>query len=275
MGAGRSGGLSSLEPLSVLSGSGGGSVDNHRTLLRYRSDASAAAVIVSTASGMILGAAGVVPLWTLPIVLVALRWVGLVQHNHTHVPVFRARALNTVFDVLLTLASGVPQRLYRYIHIAVHHKFLNRPEDWTGPFSYVDSSFPQRPTPMWRYSVTFMVRGWRRGFPAVWRRPGGRVSLLVCTLPIAMFAGVAAFVSPARTALFLLVPWVATGLALPVANWRQHQGCSYESPSTSANVNLTALCRTLGFNVGYHSAHHARPGVHWSRLPTVRLDTVG
>jgi fatty acid desaturase len=62
---------------------------------------------------------------------------------------------------------------------------------------------------------------------------------------------------------------VATALFLPVSNWLQHNGCSYESASTSANVNLGLFSRTVAFNIGYHSAHHARPAAHWSKLPDI------
>jgi fatty acid desaturase len=31
-----------------------------------------------------------------------------------------------------------------------------------------------------------------------------------------------------------------------------------------------ALSNLVTFNVGHHREHHAHPGAHWTRLPTVR-----
>jgi fatty acid desaturase len=73
--------------------------------------------------------------------------------------------------------------------------------------------------------------------------------------------------SPTSTAIFILVPWTTTAIFLPVSNWLQHAGCTYESAATSANVNLGFFSRRAGFNVGYHSAHHSRPATHWTKLP--------
>jgi fatty acid desaturase len=224
--------------------------------LRYRSDAPAAALALGAAGWMVCGATGVLPLWSIVVLPFALRWVGIIQHNHTHVPIFRHRALNRAVDVALTFASSVPQPLYRHLHVDVHHRFENTAEDWTGPFYRAGTSFPDLPVSFRRYCLTTTWRCWRRGIPTVWQRQ--RSALLVCCVPAA---------SPVRVAVFVLVPWAATTVFLPATNWMQHAGCTYESPSSSANVNFGLLHGVLAFNICYHSAHHVRPGAHWSRLP--------
>ncbi len=214
---------------------------------------------------MVFGAAGFFPLWSIVFLPFALRWVGIVQHNHTHVPLFRHRGLNRAVDAALTFVSAVPHPLYRYLHVEIHHRFQNTPEDWTGPFFRAGASFPDRPVPFWQYCLTTTGRCWRRGMPSTWRRH--RTALLICCLPGAVLVLGLVIVSPTRAALFLLLPWAATAVFLPATNWKQHVGCSYESPSSSANVNFGLLHGVLAFNIGYHSAHHIRPAAHWTKLP--------
>jgi len=216
---------------------------------------------------MVAGAAGLAPWWCILPLLFLLRWGGLVQHNHSHLPLFRPRAANVAFDAVLTFVSAVPQPIYRHIHHEVHHRYLNGPDDWTGPFSRPGTSFPDRPVPFWRYCSTQTARGWRRGAPATWCDRPQRSTLVACCLPAAVAVVVLGARSPAPTAVFILVPWVATAMFLPVSNWLQHAGCTYESAATSANVNLGFFSGPLGFNVGYHSAHHTRPAAHWTKLP--------
>ncbi|MGA8724279.1 MAG: fatty acid desaturase [Acidimicrobiales bacterium] len=234
-------------------------------VLRYRSDAPAAAVTLGTAGWMVFGAAGLIPLWSMVLLPLALRWVGIIQHNHTHVPLFRVRSLNRVVDASLTFISAVPQPLYRHLHVDVHHRFENSPEDWTGPFYRDGTSFPGRPVSFRRYCLTTTGRCWRRGIPSVWRREP--VALTVCCIPAAVLLIGLAIASPERAALFLLVPWAATTVFLPATNWMQHVGCTYDAPSDSANVNFGVMHGALAFNIGYHSAHHVRPAAHWSKLP--------
>jgi fatty acid desaturase len=222
-------------------------------------------IVFGTAGWMIVGAAGLVPLWSIVLLPLALRWVGIIQHNHTHVPLFRSRTLNRPVDIALTLVSAVPQPLYRHLHVDVHHRFLNTPEDWTGPYSRSDTSFPERPVPFWQYCLTTTGRCWRRGMPTVWRRE--RTALFICCLPVAALLIGLTIASPVHAAVFLLVPWIVTTVFLPATNWMQHVGCTYESPSSSANVNFGLLHGVLAFNIGYHSAHHVRPGAHWTKLP--------
>ncbi len=236
-------------------------------VLRYRADAPGAFIVCAAATTMLVGAAGLTPWWCVVPLLFALRWGGIVQHNHSHLPLFGARTANLAFDAALTFVSAVPQPIYRHIHHEVHHRYLNGPGDWTGPFSRPGTSFPDRPTPLWRYCTTQTARGWRRGAPATWREQRQRKALIACCLPVACAVAVLGVRSPASTAVFFGVPWVATALFLPISNWLQHDGSTYESAATSANVNLGFFSRRVGFNIGYHSAHHIRPAAHWTKLP--------
>jgi fatty acid desaturase len=96
---------------------------------RYRADAPGALIVGAAVATMVVGAAGLVPWWFVVPLLFGLRWTGLVQHNHNHLPLFRPRAANLAFDAVLTFASAVPQPIYRYIHHEVHHRYLNEPAD--------------------------------------------------------------------------------------------------------------------------------------------------
>ena len=55
-------------------------------------------------------------------IALAVWWLSnTVAHVHLHTPVFRARALNRLFALALTLLTGVPQTLWRARHLA-HHR---------------------------------------------------------------------------------------------------------------------------------------------------------
>jgi fatty acid desaturase len=163
----------------------------------------------------------------------------------------------------------VPHPLYRHIHLDIHHRYEHGPEDWTGPFSYAGTVYPDRPVALWRYLAVFTVRGWRRGIPPVWHDAKTRRDLLVCTVPIVASGAVLGVLDPVGTALFVGFPWVATSVFLPLSNWLQHDGCTFDCAATVGTLNRGLFSQGIGFNIGFHAAHHARPAAHWSKLPAL------
>jgi len=63
-----------------------------------------------------------------------------------------------------------------------------------------------------------------------------------------------------------VIPWIVTYWHLAKANWLQHVNCDYDSLYTTAMNDFNIDSRKLGFNIGYHTAHHWFPGLHWSLL---------
>lgn len=238
-------------------------------LLRYRIDTYSILVVAATAPLMILGSLSVLPFYSVLLTLAVLRWVGLIQHNHCHLSIFRTRRVNVLFESVLCFCTGIPSELYRQQHVNVHHRYTNSPADWTGPFSFEGCSFPDKPAPFWKYYVAFVPRAWVNSVGAANEEPQTKRQLIVTIFPAIVLTLALAATHPAATAICIGIPWFATVLVLPVTNWYHHVGCTFETPETSSNVNLGFFSRWFGFNVGYHSAHHSRPAAHWSRLPAL------
>jgi fatty acid desaturase len=74
-------------------------------------------------------------------------------------------------------------------------------------------------------------------------------------------------INPWKFVLFFLLPWIVVMFAMGRNNYAHHFGCPMTTAYDSAKVNLRLYSRFLGFNIGYHVAHHLKPGLHWSLLP--------
>jgi hypothetical protein len=86
-----------------------------RTLLRY-SAWDGVLVVLALAHAALLVA---VP--TLPVIAIGLWWnSNTISHNFIHKPFFRARSLNVLLALFLSLLLGVPQALWRDRHLAHH-----------------------------------------------------------------------------------------------------------------------------------------------------------
>jgi fatty acid desaturase len=74
-------------------------------------------------------------------------------------------------------------------------------------------------------------------------------------------------VRPLETLLYVLVPVLVGQWGIIAINHVQHVGCDPDSEFAHSR-NFTGRFANWWFlNNGYHTAHHARPDVHWSLLP--------
>src|SRR5687768_16224553 len=81
-----------------------------------------------------------------------------------------------------------------------------------------------------------------------------------------IFAALCAL-DPLNAVLVFALPLPAALLLQAQATYHQHAGLGTTDPlSASRSVTDRGYnLRTL--NLGYHAAHHLRPGLHWSKLP--------
>ncbi len=238
-------------------------------LLRYRIDAISVAVVVGTFALQMSAWAGAWPWYACIPIIVAMRWSHLVQHNHAHVGIFHQSWLNEVLGWMMFFADGLPLEFYRIQHVQIHHRYNNREGDWTSPFAFRGTSFPDRSVGKLYFILTYPAISYCGSVVEVLHRPGSP-ALRRFLLSLAVVGGscvVMAWLDFRSFALFFLLTWVVGWFGAAINNWNHHVGCQYEDDATSANVDLGFMCRGFGFNIGYHSAHHLRPAVHWSLLP--------
>lgn len=189
-----------------------------------------------------------------------------IVHNHIHTRLFRSAALNEAACYLAAIATGHAPTALVLSHNYNHHVHVGRPRDWSRPEMAGGGYGVIR---LLRYAVQAplgMARGRRQpGAPALaprLARQGRREKLVLLGVVVAALA------VDARTfAAFTLPSWaIGTVLFLGV-NLLQHDACDPESALCHSRDFTSPIMNLFFFNGGYHTAHHLRPAVHWSRLP--------
>lgn len=202
-------------------------------------------------------------------VVAATRWAVLAEHNHSHVPLARQDSTNELLDHIAVMSSGLPVPFYRIQHVANHHRFNGESNDWTSPFTFAGCQYPDRPVSRWRYVVTFAPRSLGKSWRWCKEHPGHRWSKVArrsCRLYLPWLAFVAIQAVRRRKPAGILAtlgPPILVALGAPVSNWRQH----VDDAGYTTRDHQGLLSQSIGFNIGYHRAHHAFPSAHWSRLP--------
>jgi beta-carotene hydroxylase len=239
-------------------------------LLRYTADRAsvgyvllvfAVHLVVLAFASPVVAAVCVVPLWFSTIIVAPL------NHHHQHLGVFHSRLLNRVYDLVLALLIGIgPYSWVLHHNLGHHQNYLVQPP--AGP---PDESHWTRPdgSQMGRLEYSFhllfhhQVDIFRVGkkHPKVFR------SFLLMKVPLYALIGLGLYAYGITFVLAFLLPGLLTLLHTCWATYEHHAG-HHAADHYSASVNReNRLLNLLSWNLGYHTAHHLRPGVHWSLLP--------
>jgi len=187
-----------------------------------------------------------------------------VQHISIHQRLFHSWGLELGFCAVATLSLGFTRSCFALDHLAHHRHYLDPaldPNAWQR-----DRGALRRHRYALRHLLSVYPRTWRMA-----RIAGPAVA--------AEYVAEAAIVLAWCTLLILAKPEVALAVfvypmvynILATYYWAHHQHADLDAG------NPLLACRTfdspafnwLSFNVGYHTAHHYRPDVHWSKLPAL------
>jgi fatty acid desaturase len=213
-----------------------------------------------------LALASVVPL------AVAGMFVAPINHHHQHLNAFRSPVLNRFYDLALSLQTGVAPYAWVLHHNLGHHRnYLNQPPKddpdesaWTrrdgtqmGRVEYTISLLLSHQVDIWRVA---------RRFPKIRRR------FLLMKLPLWSLALVGLWLDPVNYLLIFLVPGFFVLVHTIWATYEHHAGCEpHDHFHASVNRDNRHFNLLTG-NLGLHTAHHYRPGVHWSLLPGIHAE---
>lgn len=194
--------------------------------------------------------------------------LGVNYHNHTHRPIFTRPWLNRWFERLWTPFCAWPARWWRYLHVAVHHKHLLGPDDWSTRRRHADGSYES--------CLSFQLRHWP------WRHlrciagdiRAGRFARREALTELFWFLllwPIPFYVDPwMGLCVWFLPQWCGNCITMGRGMFVQHAGhedFGVGKGASHSNDFLLPFYNLTMFEIGYHGEHHDFPGVHWTELP--------
>jgi fatty acid desaturase len=191
-----------------------------------------------------------------------------INHNHQHHPTFVNRPLNRGFSLLLTLAAGMPATAIVAMHNDNHHLHNNQAADFlrASRMTFRWNLLNVLLLPIVAIAEYAPVRGrelqaWRTHRPALHRQvrlERWAFYSLLLTLTV---------LQPLPTVIYIFLPQLFGQWGILAINHIQHDGCDPDSAYNHSRNFVGGWLNWWVFNNGYHTAHHLRPGLHWSELP--------
>ena len=244
-------------------------------LLKYRADrrpvAYAHAMFALHALVFFLAPAWVAGLCVLPLWLVSM-FVAPINHHHQHLNTFRTSFLNRIYDLVLALQTGIAPFAWVLHHNIGHHvNYLNqrphaRPDEskWTRRDGSTMGRVEYTIDLVLHHQIDIVRLGLRhRRYlrPFLWMK-----------LPLWTILGLALWYSPVNAFLAILLPGFLTLVHTAWATYEHHAGFHPTSHYDASFNNTNPLYNLMTCNLGLHTAHHLRPGVHWSLLPAIHAE---
>jgi len=195
---------------------------------------------------------------------------AVITHNSIHAPVFRERASNRVFQVVLSLSYGSAVSAFVPGHNLSHHRHTQTPRDVMRTSKVRHRSNLLN---MIEFAPRVAVAITKNDF-AYSRAARGRHPAWFRQYKLENFAvlGVTALLlilDWRKGLVYWLVPHLYAAWGIISMNYLQHDGCDQAHPYNHSRNFVGKFVNWWTFNNGYHGIHHEHPALHWSLLPEV------
>jgi fatty acid desaturase len=214
-------------------------------------------------------------IWLLPVAAYLSYCAGVLAHNHTHCPVFAQPRVNAFYGAWLSIFYGCPIAFWVPTHLLNHHRFENGPRDVTRThrlsaehglrhaitYTLACASW------QWPLIASYMRRA-RQQKQRRWAELRTQIGALGSSHAgmLALAIGLhGARLGSLTYALAFGLPALLAPSWMLFTNYIQHVHCEAGSEHNHSRNFIAAFSNWFVFDAGYHTIHHARPGLHWSQ----------
>lgn len=187
------------------------------------------------------------------------------NHHHQHVPTFHHTVLNRLLEQVYALHTGVTTNTWVLHHVLGHHvNYMDQTRD-ESRWKREDG----RTMGMLEYSLHIALTAYPRAYRVGKRYPRQQRAFLGYTaLTLVLVAGLVIH-RPIPALFVFILPMLTSMVFTAWVTYDHHAGLDTDDPFLASYNIMNPWFNRLTGNLGYHSAHHYRGGLHWSRLPAL------
>ncbi len=192
-----------------------------------------------------------------------------------------AVGINLLIDLLLASVTAMTASNWRIQHLYGHHRgvdiLFRGSADWE-----LEKYSPLR-------AISFCARSvWRTFWRPFWeafkcgilentKTPINYRWAFIEHCLLLLFMGFLCYVNAPIFLFYVLPLYVLTYFITRYVDYLNHYGCDETSDNIyeHANNSLSKIFNRTTHNFGYHTAHHVKPGAHWTKLPEIHEEIAG
>lgn len=185
------------------------------------------------------------------------------NHHHQHLHTFHQGWLNRLLEVVYTFHTGITSNAWVLHHVLGHHvNYLDQTKDesaWKRPSGKKMGEV--------EYTLTIAATGYLRAFMVGLRHKrylsaffGVGTFVLLCVSAMVYFR-------PIPSTFVFLIPMVGGYIVTCWHTYCHHAGLDTDDHFQASHNIMHRWYNIFTGNLGFHTAHHVKPGLHWSKLP--------
>jgi fatty acid desaturase len=185
------------------------------------------------------------------------------NHHHQHTPTFNQPILNRGLELIYALHTGVTAKLWVLHHVlGHHHNYMDQSSDesrWKRKNGNTMNRF--------EYSLNVAITAYYRGYKVGKKHPRPFKIFLISTAVTLFLVAVLTWYRPIPALFCFILPMICSLLFTAWVTYAHHVGLDVDNVFEASYNNTSPIYNLLTGNLGYHTAHHYKQGLHWSRLP--------
>ena len=187
------------------------------------------------------------------------------NHHHQHTKTFHWTPLNRVLELSYGLHTGVTTNQWLLHHVfGHHHNYLDQGID-ESRWQRADGSKMRELEYTLAIAATAYPRAWEVGK----KHPKHlRTHLIYTALTLTIAISLVA-ANPLQGLMVFGLPMLTGLLITAWATYDHHAGLDSQDDFTASYNTMNSVYNLVTGNLGYHTAHHHKQGVHWSELPAL------
>ncbi len=187
------------------------------------------------------------------------------NHHHQHTKTFHWTPLNRILELSYGLHTGVTTNQWLLHHVfGHHHNYLDQGID-ESRWQRADGSKMNELEYTLAVAATAYPRAWKVGK----KHPKHlRAHLIYTALTLTIAISLVA-ANPLQGLMVFALPMLTGLLITAWATYDHHAGLDSEDDFTASYNTMNSAYNLVTGNLGYHTAHHHKQGVHWSELPAL------
>jgi fatty acid desaturase len=185
------------------------------------------------------------------------------NHHHQHVNTFSNVYLNRLLEIVYTFHTGVTTNVWVLHHNLGHHvNYLDQTKDESG-WQRKDGTTMG----ILEYTVVIALTGYYRANKVLQKHPKYRNSFVGMGLANLCLLGLLLWFNPFNAAVVFVAPMLTVYIGTCWVTYFHHAGLETEDHLHASRNITNRAYNIISGNLGYHTAHHMKQGLHWSKLP--------
>ncbi len=189
--------------------------------------------------------------------------IGSWNHHHQHTPTFKSTTLNRLLEQFYALHTGQTTNLWLLHHVlGHHHNYLDQTKD-ESRWKRLDGSTMGEI----EYSLNVAATAYQRAFQVGKKHPKQQKDFLIFSGITFLLVALLFAWKPMQATFLFILPMICSLIFVAWVTYDHHAGLDTDDHFQASYNILNRFFNFLTGNLGYHTAHHYRQGLHWSKLP--------